>query len=195
MMWALYKLAWYEKGYLYAVWPTLVYTLVCFVNGILFTFSMDAGAVVEYITVCVRILSIVCCHTFILQATEKMCLRADLPKHAVKAKRNLIVTYIYCALDLLVMFFKGSLGTMSGYVAFAMLIVTVVWLFSNAFLLFRCFQLICEEGDEDAMPKRPTNAFAKIIDSMFEKIFRRKNEEESEEQLKKDSDGNFDAKE
>ncbi len=171
MMWALYRLAAYEKGYLRAAVATIAYTVVCFVSAMLMLLSVKTGAAAEYILASVKITAVILVHTFMLTATEKMCRRAELPRHAVKAKRNLVVTYIYCVLDLAVTFIGDSLGEMMGaYMSVAVTIFGLVWLFSVAFLIFRCFQLICEAGDEEAKPAPTKTKFGKVIDKMAEKI-------------------------
>ena len=145
MIAALYKLSAYDKGYFLSLISAFVYALVCFANGALLILGLSTSlALLTVILSVVKFVSIVVFHALMLSATARMCIRADLPKYAVTARKNFILTLVYCALDVIVVTAGKYLGKAQPYVAVAAALLGLIWLIANAYLIFRCFSLICE---------------------------------------------------
>ena len=170
MIAALYKLSAYDKGYFMSLVTAFVYAVVCFVGGMVFAlgFGDSSGVLTPALSV-LKLVSVVVFHAFMLAATARMCVRAELPKYTVAARRNFIMTIVYCALDAVVVTVGESLGKARPYLAIAAAFLGIIWLVANAYLIFRCFSLICEDGDENAEPKKSK---IPLVNKIMEKIDR-----------------------
>ena len=76
--------------------------------------------------------------------------RVEYPETRGKAFRNMIFVAIYNAYQIL-MFTPVANDILMSFLPFIQFIYTAL----NAFLIFKCYAMICPEGDED-MPRKPS---------------------------------------
>ena len=91
-------------------------------------------------------------HMCLLRAVKTIAQEVDLPKLAVEASRNVIVTWLYFAAAVVVCFLNIPAVTdvmpyykLLGYVS----MFGVIWILLNAKMIFVCYMRICLPGDED----------------------------------------------
>jgi hypothetical protein len=90
-----------------------------------------------------------------LYGISDLSVRVDYPETKQGAIRNYIFVAVFNAFQLLLLFpiefIKNDLGSFNTLLIIIQLIYTV----ANAFLLFKCYAMICPEGQED-MPRKPS---------------------------------------
>ena len=91
-------------------------------------------------------------HIFLLRAVRILALEVELPRLAVEAKRNMVVTCLYFMAALASSFMNVKAVTdqipyhkLLGAVS----IFGVIWILLNAKMIFICYARICLPGDED----------------------------------------------
>ena len=97
----------------------------------------------------------------LLVAIYKISNDTDLKSLMAKAKRNLIITFIYFGMTLIlnlpfsfIVRFKTFLTTKYA-LGFAMFVFGYCWLILNLLLIYNCYMWICKPGDEDMpMPEK-----------------------------------------
>ncbi len=99
--------------------------------------------------------------------------RVDYPDTRQKAIRNMIFVGIYNAYQIVMFFPIGFIESDKSFFLTLLLIIQVIYTVVNAFLIFKCYAMICPAGQED-MPRKPSrfafvNRFREIRDAKEEK--------------------------
>ena len=99
--------------------------------------------------------------------------RVDYPETRQKAYRNMIFVGVFNALQLLVFLPIGFIQNSKGFLMALLLIIQLIYTAVNALLIFKCYVMICPEGQED-MPRKKSkfafiNKFREIRDAKDEK--------------------------
>ena len=81
--------------------------------------------------------------------------RVDYPETRQKALRNLIFVVIFNACQLVMFFPIPFINNDKAFFNTLLLILQLIYSITNAFLLFKCYAMICPAGQED-MPRKPS---------------------------------------
>lgn len=79
--------------------------------------------------------------------------RVELPETRQKAIRNIIFVILFNAYQILLFFPIGFIQSDPSFFLTILLILRLLYTILNAWLLFKCYAMICPEGQED-MPKK-----------------------------------------
>lgn len=81
--------------------------------------------------------------------------RVDYPETKTKAMRNLVFVGVFNIFQLLMLFPIPFILSDKGFFNTLLLIIQLIYTLANAFLLFKCYAMICPAGQED-MPRKPS---------------------------------------
>ena len=81
--------------------------------------------------------------------------RVDYPETRMKAMRNLIFVGVFNVCQLIMLFPIPFIESDKGFFNTLLLILQLIYSIVNAFLLFKCYAMICPAGQED-MPRKPS---------------------------------------
>ncbi len=123
-------------------------------------------------------------HHHLLRATEIQAHEVDLPKLARLAVKNRILTFFYFALVILQSFL--NIPTVTRILPYTVIVsiislVGIIWLLSNAWMIFTCYVRICLPEDLD-MPMHKSklpNPFAKNEIEVLDDAERKRREHEA----------------
>ena len=99
--------------------------------------------------------------------------RVDYPETRQKAYRNMIFVGVFNVLQILVVLPVGFIQNSKGFLMTLLIIIQLIYVAVNGFLIFKCYVMICPEGQED-MPRKKSrfafiNKFREIRDAKDEK--------------------------
>lgn len=175
MLWGLYRLARYQKGYLHAVLAMFAFLAVSLVGAVMIVFSIDAVSVVDYIIRITKLLITAVIHRFFLTATAKLSREADAPELSRRAKRNLVVSYCYYGLSLFLnltamILEKSTIGAEIVYASYLIAFLGIVIVILNAWLIYQCFGMLCLEEDLEYTPKKSKFEFINKMSAKIDKL-------------------------
>lgn len=81
--------------------------------------------------------------------------RVEYPETRQKAYRNMVFVGVFNAFQLLMLIPNTVFDTDKGFFMTLLLILQVIYAMFNAFLIFKCYAMICPEGEED-MHRKPS---------------------------------------
>ncbi len=99
--------------------------------------------------------------------------RVEYPETREKAFRNMYFVGLFAVYQLLMLMPIPFIAKQNGFFMTLLAIIKVIYTAINAFLLFKCYAMICPAGQED-MPRKPSrfafvNRFREIRDAKEEK--------------------------
>ena len=89
--------------------------------------------------------------------------RVELPETRQKAIRNIIFVILFNAYQILLFFPIGFIQSDPSFFLTILLILRLLYTILNAWLLFKCYAMICPEGQEDMPKKRSRFEFVNKI--------------------------------
>ena len=89
--------------------------------------------------------------------------RVELPETRQKAIRNIIFVVLFNAYQILLFFPIGFIESDLSFFLTILLILRLLYTILNAWLLFKCYAMICPEGQEDMPKKRSRFEFVNKI--------------------------------
>ncbi len=96
----------------------------------------------------------------ILYSVADLSIRVDYPDTRQKAYRNMIFVGVFNTMQLLLLIPNSVFKREEGFFMVLLMILQLIYTLFNAFLLFKCYAMICPEGEEDM--KRKPSRFAFI---------------------------------
>ncbi len=96
----------------------------------------------------------------ILYSVADLSIIVDYPETRQKAYRNMIFVGVFNIMQLLLLIPNSIFKNEEGFFMVLLMILQIIYTCFNAFLLFKCYAMICPEGEEDM--KRKPSRFAFI---------------------------------
>ena len=160
MIWACIKLSDYEprfKRCLYVAAPAAILSVYIDANKICkmlgATSSMFPDGAVKYVGYAESLASLGFC-VLLMIAIIAIAKSTELDKLAFRAARNIVITALGEAAYFVAVCLPN--GNVANGIAYAALTIRALHILLDILLIFACYRMICNEGDED-MPAKETN--------------------------------------
>ena len=173
MMWGCLKLSDYEKKFsrcLYIALPAVVLSVyfdakkICDLFGI--STNLFSSGAVTVVTVAETALSCGFC-VLLMLAIISIAKETEVNKLAFKAARNMVILILgELVYAVSICLPKGNVAIGMAYVALALRILRVVL---DLMLIFACYRMICQEGDEDMPAKEIKNPVFRKMEEVLNK--------------------------
>lgn len=189
--------------------PAFIYAYIC--NVCLFVCALLLGSawilntftqldVSVYSAVASSLKMAFCClfDLAMLYGIADLSKRVDFPDTIQKAYRNMIFVGLFNVYQIFLMLPIGFMQSNKSFWMTSLLLVQLVYTVVNGFLIFKCYALICPEGQED-MPRKKSrfafiNKFREIRDAKDEKAMEEMKNYYEEKLRKKNEKNNYQKK-
>ena len=173
MMWGCIKLSDYEKKFsrcLYAAAPAVILSVYLDGNKLCDLLNVSTGlfsdGFVKAITLAETVVSWGFC-VLLMTAIISIAKSTDLNKIAFKAARNMVILTLGELVYVVSLFLpKGNVSVGIAYAALALRILRIVL---DLLLIFACYRMICQEGDEDMPAKEIKNPVLRKMEDVLNK--------------------------
>ncbi len=156
------------------------YSLLCFVLSMLNIASPLASDTLKTVFAYIGEAVDMAYHACLLTAICSIAKETELPKHAYKSMRNLLIVLLAGVIYFVaVLLPKGEAASVLGIASTAM---KILWIVLDLVLLANCYRLICPEGEEDMPAKESKIGFIRKMNEVIDK--REENAKTSAIQLK-----------
>ena len=185
--------------------PTFIYAYICniclFVCGLLLgadwvidTFTSFDLSVFSTLASSLKMAFFCLFDLAMLYGIADLSKRVDFPDTIQKAYRNMIFVGMFNIIQIILMLPIGFLQSNKAFWMTFLLIIQLIYTVINAFLIFKCYAMICPEGQED-MPRKKSrfafiNKFREIRDARDEKAMEEMKNYYEEKLRKKNSKNN-----
>ena len=162
----------YCPTFLYAIIANVLLILVSFYETAVWfddIFLLQSGIgsetisrVFDWITLAINLLF----NLTLLYGIADLSKRVEYPETREKAYRNMIFVGVFNVFQILMLIPNTVFDRDKGFFMTLLLIIQVIYTLFNAFLIFKCYAMICPEGEED-MHRKPSRF--EFVNKMREK--------------------------
>lgn len=156
MLYALTRLFRHNKNFSITFYIGLLYFAQSVMTLVFSFFNPDENSVLYQIEKYSSAGIVLIFHLFLLLAIRDIAVSTSLPKLRSRAIRNLIMSFVYYGLTLLLPMGLITDQILLQYASLTAVILGFLWLIFNAALIFSCYMWICLEGEEN-MERSPIN--------------------------------------
>ena len=142
------------------------YETAAWFDGILLLNSPIASAFVLRVFDWIEIATNLIFNITLLYGIADLSRRVEYPETREKAYRNMIFVGVFNVFQILMLIPNSIFDRDKGFFMTLLLIVQIIYAVFNAFLIFKCYAMICPEGEED-MKRKPSRF--EFVNKMREK--------------------------
>ncbi len=171
VLYAFSKLSEYNRYFVGAMWGCLAFLALCAVNAASLMFELydPAGNIALTVNVA-KAVAACAMHIPMFLGTRGISLGADADKLVHTAERNLTLTIIYYVLYLAVLAASPLLGDMTQYISTVVYLYSIVCIFLNLVLFYKCFGILCPAEEDENEKKRSRFSFINKISDKLDAI-------------------------
>lgn len=171
VIYAFSKLSEYNRYFVHAMWGCLAFLLLCAVNAASLMFDLydPAGNIALAVNIA-KAVAACAMHIPMFLGTRGISLGADAAKLVRTSERNLTLTMIYYVLYLVVLAASPLLGGATQYVSTVVYLYSIVCIFLNLVLFYKCFGILCPADEDENEKKRSRFVFINKISDKLDSI-------------------------
>jgi len=177
MLYSFSKLSKFNRYFVSAMVPALVYLVLCAVNAASMMFKLyPVNGTADLVVDILKTVTACAIHVFVFLGTRGISLGAEAQKLVDKTQRNFVATMIYYAASLGIVLASLLIQFETQYISAMVYLYWIVCIILNIALFYHCFGILIPADEDEDEVKRSKFEFINKINDKFDSFDIKSNE-------------------